>query len=192
MGTTTKEAVIPFDSDEAASVQTVTGWMARGHFFGEDERGARYFGCTHKPCEGCGELIPKSGIIYCRPCAGTRDAEKYAALPRQQWDGETPLVIYGTDRYFFNEDELDEYCAEHGVAREDLPLVICVPQRPRYVDAMDFLEDVLPEDADEWDVPTPIRDAVEQLNKAIDAAGVLSWTEGKRAATFAETSPSST
>jgi len=46
------ETVVMEDSAEAASVQTVTGWVSRlGHFFGANEgaeRTARYDGCTQR------------------------------------------------------------------------------------------------------------------------------------------------
>jgi hypothetical protein len=179
----TEPEIVPFDSDEAARLTTVTGWVSRnGHFYGDDERTARYDGCTHKPCDECGELIPRDGLICCRPCFAKRDAERFARMPRQEWDGETPLVLFNTDTYFFSEDELAEYCEEHEVLRESLQLVICTPQTGRRVDAMDFLEDVLVEDASEHDIPAPIIEAVEQLNKAIEAAGAFSWTQGRYAA----------
>lgn len=178
----TDETIIPYGSGEAAQRKTVTGWVSRrGIFYYDNEHGARYDGCTHKPCEGCGELIPRDGLIYCRPCLGTRDAQRFAALPRKEWGGETPLVIYRTDTYFFNEDELDEYCAENEVSREDLMLVICEPCRPRLVSALDLFDDALPEDADESDIPATVRDAVDRLNEAIRACAPLAWTEGKYA-----------
>jgi hypothetical protein len=177
--------IIPFDSDGAASLKTVTGWVSRrGIFYGANEHGARYDGCTHKPCGDCGELIPRDGRIRCRPCQGTRDAERYAEMPREEWDGVTPLVIFRTDAYFFDEDELDEYCAENEVSREDLMLVICEPCRPRLVSALDLFDDALPEEADESDIPTPVREAVDALNAALRACKPLCWTEGKYAAVF--------
>lgn len=178
-----EEKIIPFGSDEAAQLKSVTGWVSRrGIFYGDNERGARYDGCTHKPCEDCDELIPRDGLVCCQPCFAKRDAARFAKMPREKWDGETPLVIFNTDTYFFSEDGLDDYCTERGVARESLPLVICTPQMGGYVDALDLLQDVLVEDASEYDIPAPILEAVKQLNKAIEAAGPMSWTQGKYAA----------
>lgn len=46
------------ESAEAASFQTVTGWVSsNGHFYGNDERTARYDGCTHQLCESCGVAV---------------------------------------------------------------------------------------------------------------------------------------
>ena len=47
-------------SDEAAHFVTgLSGWVSRhGHFYGNDERLARYDGCTHTVCE-CGKPCEK-------------------------------------------------------------------------------------------------------------------------------------
>ena len=43
-----KQIILP-ESPEAASVQTVTGWVSRtGRYWGNDERMARYDGSTHR------------------------------------------------------------------------------------------------------------------------------------------------
>jgi hypothetical protein len=104
-----QKAIRPFDSDEAAQRKSVTGWVSHnGRFYGDDERTARYDGCTHKPCEDCGELIPRDGLVACRPCLNKRDDGRFSLLARREWDGNTPLVSYDTDTYFFNEEELSE------------------------------------------------------------------------------------
>lgn len=52
--------VIMRDSPEAASLQTVSGWVSRhGRFFGSDESIARYDGCTHVACSRCGAATEK-------------------------------------------------------------------------------------------------------------------------------------
>lgn len=52
MNTQQKEKkIIPYDSPEAASFKTVTGWVSSdGIFCGNDEHVARYRGCTHIKC----------------------------------------------------------------------------------------------------------------------------------------------
>ena len=43
-----EKQIIMEDSPEAASIQTVTGWVSRtGRFWGNDERMARFDGSTH-------------------------------------------------------------------------------------------------------------------------------------------------
>ena len=178
--------VVPFDSDEAAQRKTVTGWLSRnGIFYGDDERTARYDGCTHTPCEKCCKLIER-GRTICDGCLALRDIANHTTAPKQAWDGDAPLVIYNTNTYFFGEDELEWYCTEHSVSRDELLLMLCDPQYPRPVDVMDLVEDIMPEDFDEWDIPAPIREAVDQLNKAIKESGAISWTQGKYAAIFTQ------
>jgi hypothetical protein len=47
-----EEKVVMYESSEAASIQTVTGWVgADGRFWGNDEHMARYCGATHRHCE---------------------------------------------------------------------------------------------------------------------------------------------
>ncbi|HAT6800607.1 TPA: hypothetical protein JAN03_00980 [Citrobacter freundii] len=46
------EKIVMMDSDEAASIQTVTGWVDRhGRFWGGDEHQARWCGATHRKCK---------------------------------------------------------------------------------------------------------------------------------------------
>lgn len=63
-------------SPEAASIQTVTGWVARdGRFWGDDERMARYCGSTHSICEKNPAHGPVENRSYCEACyAERRDA----------------------------------------------------------------------------------------------------------------------
>lgn len=69
------EKVVMSDSTEAAQLVTITGWVSRtGIFYGNDERIARYAGCTHRPCEteDCGKPTEKT-YIYCDDCRHKRD-----------------------------------------------------------------------------------------------------------------------
>jgi hypothetical protein len=170
------KAVVMFDSPEAAQRKTVTGWVSRdGRFYGDDERIARYAGCTHRQCESCLNVVEK-GRIYCDVCTSKQTREKYESLPAKAWDGNTPLCAYDTDDYFFDEDSLMEYCEENEVEREDLMLVICDPVKPRAYDSGDLFADYL---ADDGEAPDEVVDALDALNKAIAAAPPFSWYPGK-------------
>lgn len=60
---------ILYDSPEAASVQTVTGWVSsRGMFCGNDEHMARHHGSTHRVCEKGIEEIGTSRAHSVRSC----------------------------------------------------------------------------------------------------------------------------
>lgn len=177
-----QEEIILASSDEAAQIKTLTGWVDRyGHFWGEDERMARYSGGTHKACEDCGTVYRKNA--WCEPCHEKKKAAQFAAMPRQEWDGVVPLVSFDTDHYFWDADQLDIYCEDEGVTPESLRLVICEPRYMSQFEILDHCQDILPEDGDESFIPDEILEAAEKLNAAIKAATQpVSWTQGKIAA----------
>jgi hypothetical protein len=164
-----KETIVMYDSPEAASVQTVTGWVSRrGHFWRDDEHMARYDGSTHKRCE-CGEVHPHSS--WCRACREKKMTEKFFALPVEKWDGETPLCLFDSDKYFFGDDILD-YLA--GLSEsEEVRICKC---KPGYLSLLseDGWADDLPEDGE---LPDEVAKAVDALNEVIKAAGPVCWWE---------------
>lgn len=179
------EQIIAYDSPEAASIQTVTGWVSRaGRFFGNDEHMARYDGCTHRPCGKCGALI--SVRSYCRDCSEKARVEKYAVMPRADWNGTDMLYSESHDVWIQDSDRLAEHCDEHECTPKELCLVIAVPCYASEIDANDHYTDDLPEDGD---LPPEIEEAFAKLNEAIRASkSILSWQPGKFAATDESTS----
>lgn len=175
----TEKQIVMYDSEVAASIKTVTGWVSRtGHFWGNDEHMARYDGSTHRTCE-CGEVIENRS--YCRKCSERKEHEKYLAMPAVAWDGEAPLNLHGTDTYFFDSDSLLDHCAGEGCQPKALPLVICVPKYAKVIDANEHYADDLPEDGE---VPPEIEEAFRVLNAAIQACTTpLCWYPGKQSVT---------
>lgn len=166
--------------EDAAELKTVTGWVtADGRFFGKEERLARYHGCTHKVCE-CGKLMEKAWTL-CESCRARKSRERYNAMPFKEWDGETPVVISGDDHYFFNEDDIEEYCDDQEIQPEDLQLIICEPNRLFEINEGHW-EDVLPED--DYSFPKEVTIALEALNKAIRESKPVSWSPGKYRTTY--------
>ena len=167
-----------FDSDEAAHIATVTGWVSRqGRFYGEAERLARYDGCTHDTCE-CGNEHEKH-LACCNTCRDEHRLKRYNAMPFKEWDGETPLAKHEDDRYFFSEDDLLDYCDSNDVDPEDLRLVICQPNYAHEITG-EYFSDDLPEDQDIGDVWPELADAIEKANELIRKRDKpLSWSEGK-------------
>ena len=167
------EKIIMRESPEAAQLKTVTGWVSRtGQFFGDDERTARYAGCTHEVCGGCGAVIARG---WCNTCREKRDLESWLAAERTEWDGTTPLYSDAYDKYFFDED-VEEFADDEGVSVDDLRLYICEPRYGRSIDE-DYFCDELAEDGE---VPDVILHAMKKLNEAIKEAGPLSWYPGKQ------------
>lgn len=181
------EPMILSTSDEAAEYKTgLSGWVSRdGRYYGDDERMARWAGATHVPCRECGTPTEK-GWVICEACRERKDDEKYAARPRQAWAGE-PLYSETTDRWFFDEGSLDDYCEDEQVDRNDLRLIICEPVYAHEIDPNEYYTDELPEDGE---VDGDLADAFDALNALIrERRKPLSWKPGKFAATFDPSAP---
>lgn len=164
---------ILYNSPEAASIQTITGWVSSmGRFWGKDEHMARYEGSTHDICK-CGEEKEK-GYTICEKCRAAKNIENYYKMPFKEWDGKTPLVLFNDDRYFFDEDEIELYLEDNELHPSDLKLVICEPNHLHEVNP-DYWSDITPEDAE---LPEAVSKALDALNKAISEAKPFSWSEG--------------
>ena len=103
----------------------VEGWIGGGKYLGKDESIARDMICTHKYCKDCGQPVLKYHL-FCKTCQTKRNNEKYKTFKSQPWkDEDTPIAIYNTDTYFYNWDEVYEYCEEFNIDIKDLQLVHC-------------------------------------------------------------------
>lgn len=177
------EKKIFYNSDEAAKLVTVTGWVSSdGRFFGKDEHLARYAGSTHSFCE-CGTEIPTKSYTKCESCRNKAQVEKYNAMPFQEWDGKAPVFCLGHDKYFFDVDDLTDFIAEYeddnNGERPSLMLVLCDPQELNFVDE-DYWCDIMPENADGLDdvASKELMDALDSLNKIIANHPPVSWFPG--------------
>jgi hypothetical protein len=170
--------MVLYDSPEAAKfVDGHSGWVSRdGRFFGDNEHLARYCGCTHVKCETCGHIHACNS--YCEPCAERRRDERFNGYERKEWDGETPLNISGTDQYFFDYDDLQNWLEDNDEALEDLQLVLCKPVTMNQLDEDYFLEN-LHEDAE---IPEQLQDAIDHLNEVVRSLPTQCWEPDKFAA----------
>jgi hypothetical protein len=173
------EKMILINSKEAAEFRTnLSGWVSRdGLYFGNDERAARYAGCTHTLCEDCGQPVER-GYLICKTCKEKRDITKFNAMPKEAWNGEGMLYSDAADRYFSSWDEIEEYCEDEGAKEDDLRLIICKPQYARQIES-DYFCDELAEDGE---LPDSIVKAMDKFNKVLKDAGPLSWYPGNKAA----------
>lgn len=176
-----EKKIILAESPEAATLQTVTGWVsAKGHFYGKDERLARYDGSTHRHCSECGVLVEKNG--YCVPCHDKKGILKYEKMPKKKWDGEAMLYSDAADKYFYSDEELQEYLEWKGEPASSLRLIICEPLYATEIDISDVYEDSFP-DNDDYTIPRELVDAFEELNSFLrEEKIILSWTPSKFAA----------
>ena len=177
-------SVILPDSPEAATLQTVTGWVsAKGHFYGIDEKLARYDGSTHRLCSECGNLIEKNG--YCAPCHVKKKLLQYEKMPRKKWNGQDMLYSLTEDRYFYSNEDLEGYvdgAPDVMPSLESLCLIICEPIYASEIDINNIYEDSFPDD-DGYEVPQELVAAFENLNSfLLEANIILSWSPGRFAA----------
>ncbi len=178
--TTTADKIVTYDSAEAAQRETLTGWVSRnGRFYGDDEDQARYDGCTHRPCQTCGELTVKN-YVRCDKCSAARAKEHYLAMPEEAWDGSTMLYSNAFDQYFHTAADIADFLDSeeiHGPV--DLMLVICRPVHPRPIDGDDHYIDSLPEDMTLGDVAPKLAEAIRNVNRVIhETPEVLCWMPG--------------
>jgi hypothetical protein len=169
-------------SDEAAHfVSGISGWVSRhGNFFGKDERLARYDGCTNTVCE-CGKPCEK-GWIKCIDCRDKADDERFRSFPKQAWDEKIPITLFRGDDYFFDREQLEEWCEEHEITPSEVQLVICKPNYAREINN-DFYGDDLPDDSSLEDVAPGLAEKIAEVNKYIyDNRPILSWSPSNIAA----------
>ena len=167
------EPIILNDSPEAAEQRTVTGWYDRfGQYFGGDERTARWSGSTHVKCSECGAVIEKHRS-KCESCHLKERIALFNTFEVETWDGDTPVVLFGTDRYFFGESILDFIADSDPEKDSELHICKCRPNYLHLVDRDEWVDE-LPEDGDLAD---DVQAAVDALNKVIKKAGPVSWTE---------------
>ena len=174
--------IILMDSQEAATEITITAWESANGRIYTDEHAARYDGCTHRKCEYCGKPIVKHRIA-CESCRDKKDKELFATLPVVEWKNGTPVNIYKSDKYFFEHDDLMDYCEENEIDLSDLMLVLCEPMELRTLNS-DFFADCL---ADEQELPTEIEKAIDEFNTKIAAyPHVISWVPTNKRIEFKE------
>ena len=174
--------VIAYDSPKAARWGRVTGWIAsNGRFWANDEHMARYDGSTHQQCRGgCGTLVENHGSMHCKACAEVNRAEKYAAMQKEIWDGETFLYSDSKDIYFNDRECLLNYLTEHpDDTIESLDLIICEPNMAEEIDGNEHFCDQLSEDGE---ISAELEAAFEALNEVIRKEPPLSWSPGNTAA----------
>ncbi len=175
------DKIILSTSDEAAQKITVTGWVSRnGRFYGEDEDLARYDGCTHRPCQTCGEPAERS-YIACKKCRKVFEKERYLKMPEKAWDGEGFLWSEALDMYFRSVEDIEDHLDSEEIDEPfDLLLVLCEPRYASQIEGDDHFCDDLPEDTELEDVAPKLSAALDALNKVIhEEKEILCWWPGK-------------
>lgn len=181
-----KDKIIMYDSEEAASLKSITGWVSStGQYWGKDEHMARYAGSTHKNCE-CGRGIHMKHYTCCDTCIAERSRKRYLELPYQEYNGTFPLAEMDGDKYFWDEDDLIQYFEDLTEDDQDpldyIDLVHCAPQYASQI-GMDHWEDITPEDHEEIGTKE-FQEKLDELNKIITDMPPVSWMPGKIRTTY--------
>jgi hypothetical protein len=156
-----QKAIIMMDSPNAATKTTKDVWVSKQGRIFFDEHSARFDGCTHRRCEKCGKPCEKHWLV-CEQCRTENRQDIFLKLPKVEWDGKTPLCIFDTDIYFFDSDELEDYCEEHGCKARDLPLVVCEPVFLKELTEEYFLDNISNEDVE---LPKDVQQLIEKFNQ---------------------------
>ncbi|GKS73721.1 hypothetical protein AVME950_02515 [Acidovorax sp. SUPP950] len=176
------QKLIPYESDEAASIKTVTGWVSsNGQFWGKDEHMARYAGSTHRVCEKNSSHGTHEIRGWCRLCRDERMQARYDAMPRMEYD-ESPVTVLDGDEFFFDADSLRDWLIDNSIAPADARLVFCVPNMASEIDPEDHFADDLP--SEDGEVSDRLKTAFAALNEVIRTEPPLSWRKGETAVTL--------
>lgn len=132
---------------------------------------------THKICTNCENPYIKNG--YCKTCYEKKNNERYYNKPFLEWNGETPLVIYDSDEYFFNAESVEEYMQENEIDENDLQLMICSPNYCCQIDE-DYFSGEMPENFESLsDFDKILVQKLKEINKYIAKLKPISWSEGE-------------
>lgn len=130
---------------------------------------------THVDCKICGIEFEKryTHDTECQECVTKKQKENYLALPLVEWDGKTPLFDWNSDdKYFFDEDDIEQYCEECGCEKSDLRLVLCEKSSFPEVNIYDQFEEVVHED---WEPSKELDKLVNDLNAYLKNASTNTW-----------------
>jgi hypothetical protein len=165
--------IVLMDSPEAAQYKLVSCWVSRNGKLCTNEKAARFDGCTHRKCV-CGNIVERHWLI-CKDCRDKKDNKRFLAMPIIEWDGETPLCVFNGDQYFYDEGQIEDYCEENEIEKENLKLVLCEPMRLPIL-KNDFFDSCLDEDSD---LPDALQTAINTFNKSVKVFDDLPWGPGK-------------
>jgi len=106
---------------------------------------------------------------------------RFATFPVRKWDCHTPLVVFNTDEYFFDEATVYEYIAGRS---ESERLRIC-ESRAVFIEPVEAADLLLGGDGN-IELPTAILLAIEDLNKAIRQCDPICWEQADIAVDIAD------
>jgi len=124
------EEIKLFDAPDLVIYRTnLEGWTGSDNlYYGKGKEGeerARMANCTHLKCK-CGNIYKKKS--YCQPCSDKRSKENFIKLEAVHWDGESPICIRCDDKFFYDMEDVLEYCENEEIEISELELMACEKQ----------------------------------------------------------------
>lgn len=172
-----QKVILREDAEKMIEEVQSSFFKVNGETFITKER-AMYATITHEKCT-CGNLM-RRGRLYCDECSSKKRDLVYESKPFKEWDGETPLVLFDSDVYFFGEDGIYDYIYENELDKDqidDLQFVICKPNYLRTID-VDYWSDKFPEDFEpEKSLPELIK-KIDEFNDFLSKQESVSYSEG--------------
>lgn len=180
-----KDVILVDDPKAAEYRKDLEGWCANGFYYGKDasgERRAREAGATHVKCPECDKVRVKDNWSICEGCRDKKYQQRFLNMPWKEWDGTTPVVIFDDDRFFWDEDDINEYMEDNEI--ESLQLCLC---EPVYLRALkeEYWEDCLPDTDDDLSLlPKDLIEKIKEVNALLAGLPPISWRQGKFRTTY--------
>lgn len=166
-----KQIILPENIELTEEVKTLYKDKDGKYYLSKE--GAQEKLATHFKCK-CGNGIREKYRIFCDACEPPAKPKK-----TKVWDGES--MLYVSDKYFSDVEEIEEYCEMEEIDKNTLTIYICDGNYLSEV-SEDYWEDVFAEDGE---LPKEIRAKLDELNKAIeDYKKPISWSPSKYIAKF--------
>jgi len=170
------------DSDIVKYMTNIEGWVETEsrRYWGtnkDSEHMARYSACTHKRCK-CGNIMRKY-FTLCKKCREEKRTERYFKREWKKYDSDVPVYSDKYDEYFYDYEDIFDFCGIEGIEPDELNLIICEPNYCHTIDPYDYYIDISPDGVDDY-LPDEILDAFDKLNKTItECKTAISWEPGR-------------
>jgi hypothetical protein len=148
-------------------------YKADGVDWSLDEDYVRRQACTHLDCKLCGEETISHYTMTCESCRSKKELAAYNAFPLVEWNGTDGLSLYNDpETYFFDIDDVEQYCEDNEIEKKDLQLVLCEPTRFNEINVCEFQEEVIHED---WEPDAKLLELEAALNEYLRTASTRTW-----------------
>lgn len=134
---------------------------------------------THSDCESCGIEFKKNYTYQrlCGSCKTKAEWEKYKKLELVEWNGSDAVCLYGDDKYFFDKDDILEYCEENEIESSQLQLVLCYRTSFDEINVCELQQDNV---HDDWEPDAELLELEKQLNDYFRKASTNTWMPGNK------------